>query len=192
MEEEDRPYDESKDYVRRPDEVIRERLVEYDYNYPSQYTSPYFTSQPIHETTQFTDVYMEEESDWIYEQMINVCIEESKNTVENTVGDSTENSTENSIEESPRQPTPTIIEVPETPIIKSIAVKLKRLHHIDNDICNKEIYENILTILELYKTNTPFTYLLEQLDTKRVYNLLKSLRFSKEETKIIKEIFGIE
>lgn len=158
----------------------------------------------------------DQELEWIYEQMINACIEESKNeeTKEELTQESPQSPKEIYRYETPspepqqlpplfpmRQTRPPQLPTKETsptttqyenpnPTLQSLTVKIKRLHSIENSKETKNIYEYIL------QTVQPTHELLHQSlqtqmpeEKEKAIALLKTIRFTPKEKQLLKEIF---
>ena len=166
--------------------------------------------------TQYKNQYHYEEDtelEWIYQQMINASIEESqRENTERQEEETQEETKERYDTPSPkplRPPNPFPISripttqelqftpissepLPENPAVHSLNVKIKRLHSIENSKERKEIYETILTVISIY-TEDPTaiqSHIPIYTETKeKIHYLLKSIRLTKEEMQLCKEIF---
>lgn len=65
----------------------------------------------------------------------------------------------------------------------------KRLQKVQGfDVKNKEIYNTIITIFELYETNFIDTYALDENSYNNVFRLLSTIRLTKEDLELLHEL----
>jgi hypothetical protein len=65
----------------------------------------------------------------------------------------------------------------------------KRLQKVQGfDVKNKETYDIIMTIFELYETDTIDTYALDEISYTHVFKLLSTIRLTKEELELLHEL----
>ena len=144
--------------VRQPDPVIKERLCEPNYN------ANYYTEHDNHEEKNFVSA-----TDDDINKILKQSLEEFELAEEQRIKEL---------------------------ILKERNDRVKKYNHIKQklqkvqgfDRTNKEIYNIIISIFELYESNLIDSYALDQNDYVNVFKLLETIRLTKEEMDLIQEL----
>ena len=150
------------DNIRPPDPVINEQLLDYNYNYNYELINQTI-NQNIINTTNYDELNYDETNydESIFNNELNKALELSKNEFKE-VEDGRKNE------------------------FKSIKLKLNKILLFDRpNIFN---YELILSIIELYEQNYINEYKSSNKEFNDIFNILKTIRLTKEETSSIKKI----
>ena len=150
------------DNIRPPDPVINEQLLDYNYNYTYELINQ-TVNQNITNTTNYDELNYDETNydESIFDDELNKALELSKNDFKE-VEDGRKNE------------------------FKSIKLKLNKILLFDRpNIFN---YELILSIIELYEQNYINEYKSSNKEFNDIFNILKTIRLTKEETSSIKKI----
>ena len=148
--------------IRPPDPVINEQLLDYNYNYNYELINQ-TVNQNITNTTNYSELNYYETNyiEASYNDELNKAIELSKNEFKD--------------EEDNRKNE-----------FKSIKLKLNKILLFDRpNIFN---YELILSIIELYEQNYINEYKSTNTEFNDIFNVLKTIRLTKEETSSITKI----
>ena len=144
--------------VRQPDPVIKERLCEPNYN------ANYYTEHDNREEKNFVSA-----TDDDINKILKQSLEEFELAEEQRIKEL---------------------------ILKERNDRVKKYNHIKQklqkvqgfDRTNKEIYNIIISIFELYESNLIDSYALDQNDYVNVFKLLETIRLTKEEMDLIQEL----
>ena len=150
------------DNIRPPDPVINEQLLDYNYNYTYELINQ-TVNQNITNTTNYDELNYDETNydEAIFNNELNKALELSKNDFKE-VEDGRKNE------------------------FKSIKLKLNKILLFDRpNIFN---YELILSIIELYEQNYINEYKSLNKEFNDIFNVLKTIRLTKEELSSIKKI----
>ena len=159
-------YEDTNDIVRPPDPVIRERLVDYgDNNDFSNYNYHYQKPDKDKNIDKDIDKDMDEDIDRILKQSLL------------------------DFELAEEQKIKDLIALERAERLQKYSNIKKRLQKVQGfDVKNKEIYNTIITIFELYETDFIDTYALDADSYNNVFRLLSTIRLTKEDLELLHEL----
>jgi hypothetical protein len=151
-------YEDTNDNVRDPDPVIRERLVDYGDNNDFSNYNYHYQKPDMVED-------MDEDTDRILKQSLL------------------------DFELAEEQKIKDLIALERAERLQKYSNIKKRLQKVQGfDVKNKEIYNTIITIFELYETDFIDTYALDADSYNNVFRLLSTIRLTKEDLELLHEL----
>jgi hypothetical protein len=154
------------DYIRQPDPIKVERLINNDDDY--KYNNIGLTEMINNNYDNNNNNNEDFDPESIYMKELNDILELSKIEFEQI-----EIPRQNQIKEK-------------LEIINKINIKINKLLSFDKD--NQYYYEMILTVLEMYSNNYIEIYQLNEVEKGEIFKLLKQIRLTKEEFDLLIEI----
>lgn len=74
---------------------------------------------------------------------------------------------------------------------KYVSIK-KKLQKIQGyDVTNKDIYETVISIIEMYEMEYVNIYILDEISYNNIFKIMKTIRLTKEELLMLKTLIGI-
>jgi hypothetical protein len=169
MNPDDNDDDEQNENIRAPDPVIRETLLGTDNNY--DYNINHINSNNVN-NNYYDSIYDFEEDDCVFFEDI------LKQSIEEYEKDQLKRHIQNELLEKER--------LEKKLICTSISQKINRVKGLDTT--NKEVYETVLSIIEMYELDHIINFVAQQNQHEKMFKILNSIRLTLDEMQFLRNL----